>query len=138
QGALLCQDWPGPLQWPKGKAIPPELYFSADDVETGSNVLGLVSFHFACYGGGTPRLDDFAHVDFASQAAVIAPHAFVANLPRRLLGHERGGALAVVGHVERSWGYSFRWGGAGRQLRCFQDALKILMQGKPAGYALEF
>jgi DNA/RNA endonuclease G (NUC1)/V8-like Glu-specific endopeptidase len=137
QGALLCREWPGPAQWPKGQEIPPDHYFSGDDVDKGLNVLGLVSFHFACYGGGTPRMDDFAHIDFG-QPAAIAPHAFVANLPRQLLGHERGGALAVIGHVERSWGYSFQWGEAGRQLQCFQDALKILMQGKPAGWAMEY
>jgi hypothetical protein len=97
----------------------------------------MLAFHFACYGAGTPRLDDFAHRAFEDPAA-IAPHAFVADLPRRLLGHPNGGALAAVGHVERAWGYSFLSAQAGPQLGAFESTLKQLMEGYPLGAALEF
>lgn len=134
QGALLCQDWPGPLE--HVGPIPEDYYFSAEDIVQDASVAGLISFHFACYGAGTPKLDDFAHHTF-TQPEAIAPHAFVARLPQRLLTHPKGGALAVVGHVERAWGCSINWPGAGRQVTAFEDVVKRLLTGHPVGSALE-
>jgi DNA/RNA endonuclease G (NUC1)/V8-like Glu-specific endopeptidase len=135
QGALLCQEWPGP-SW--NQPIPPDFYFAAEDVANDANPFGLIAFFFACYGAGTPRLDDFAHAVFKDSRDIIAPHAFLSALPRRVLGHPHGGALAVVGHVDRAWGYSFHWEKAGRQLQSFESTLKQLMEGIPLGSALEF
>ena len=134
QGALLCQDWPGPLQH-RGP-IPHDFYFAGEDVPDSADVFGMVAFFFACFGGGTPRFDDFSHVAF-TEPAPIAPRAFVAALPKRLLAHPRGGALAVVAHVERAWGYSFAWPGAGTQLQAFEGTLTQLLGGHPIGSAME-
>ncbi|MCP4367615.1 MAG: hypothetical protein GY797_05815, partial [Deltaproteobacteria bacterium] len=78
QGALLCQDWPGPNHW-RG-TIPQDLYFAGDDLPGNANLLGLLGFFFACYGGGTPKFDEFAKQAFKDRAE-IAPHAFLAGLP---------------------------------------------------------
>ena len=138
QGAILCQDWPGPDAW-RGKPISPDHYFAADDVAESARLLGLIAFHFACYGAGTPRLDDFPHLRQLAQRSPLSERAFVSRLPQRLLGHPRGGALAVVGHVERAWSCSF-YGGArqGAQLQAFQSALLRILDGFPVGYAMEY
>jgi hypothetical protein len=131
QGALLCQDWPGPQQW--RKPVPTDFYFSADDLASSANLLGLLAFFFACYGCGTPKLDDYAAV--MSDRAEIAPNAFIAGLPKKMLTR---GALAVVGHVERAWGTSIVWETAGPQLETFQSTFKRLMEGHPIGSATEY
>ncbi len=134
QGALLCQDWPGPLSW--HKEVARDHYLAAEDIDSSARLLGLVAFFFACYGAGTPYWDDFACQAFKSRAA-IAPRAFLAALPQRLLAHPHGGALAVVGHVERAWTYSFQWDRAGEETGAFQALLTQLKAGDPVGAALE-
>ncbi len=134
QGALLCQDWPGPKAH-KGR-IPEDFYFSGEDLSPDANLLGTLAFFFACYGAGTPRLDDFSRIAFKDKSE-IAPRAFLSQLPTRMLAHPQGSALAVVGHVERAWGYSFVWDGVGEDLTTFKSTLTRLMDGFPIGSALE-
>jgi hypothetical protein len=134
QGALLCQDWNGPRVWKQ--PIPEDFYFSADDLASDARVWGTIAFLFACYGAGTPQYDEFSKQILKDKRVQIAPNAFLSRLPQRMLAHPKGGALAVIGHVERAWGYSFVWG-KGRSLNAFQSTLKALLSGAPIGYAFE-
>jgi hypothetical protein len=130
QGALLCQDWapftpPGPDDW-----------FAAADVAKTAHVHGLVAFVFACYGGGTPSHDRFLHRR-GQPPPVVADRPFISALPKALLAHPNGGALACIGHVERAWGYSIVTEGAGAQLLPFENALGRLAAGEPVGHAVK-
>lgn len=133
QGALVCQDWPGPH--PGG--IAREQYFAAEDVGEKARVHGLVAFFLACYGAGTPRWDDYTRAGQDERRA-LSPGAFLGRLPQRLLSHPRGGALAVVGHVERARGFSLVWPDAGPQITAFESTVRRLLDGKPVGFAMEF
>jgi len=132
QGALLCQDWPGP-SWQQ--AIPDGFFFAGDDLASDARVFGSITMHFACFGAGTPKLSDYSA---PGAPPAIAPNSFLGRLPQRLIAHPRGGALAVVGHVERAWGCSFHWQQAGSQTEVFKSAIKRLLEGHPVGSALEY
>lgn len=132
QGALVCQDWPGP----GSGAIDREHYFAAEDVGDQADVRGLVAFCYACFGAGTPRWDDFTRKSQGARRE-LSSGAFLGRLPQRLLSHPRGGALAVVGHVERAWGFSLVWPGAGPQISAFESTLRRLLAGQPVGWAME-
>jgi hypothetical protein len=107
QGALVCQDWPG-------GAPSPGHYFSAGDVPPDADLAGLVAFLLADFAGG--------------DGSALAP------LPQRLL---RGGALAVVSLVDRSWGMSFGPTGPSR-VEFARIVLQTLLAGEPLGYATQF
>jgi hypothetical protein len=134
QGGLVCQNWP--RRGGRGE-LARDYYVAAEDIGLDARLLGLIAFFFACYGAGTPYWDDFAERTFKNRATV-APYAFLAALPLRLLSHPRGGALAIVGHVERAWTYSFKWAQDGDQTTAFESTLKRLVEGHPIGSALEY
>jgi hypothetical protein len=132
QGALLCQDWPGPSFH---GTLPDDFFYSGDDLAGDANILGTIAMHFACFGAGTPMRSDYTA---SGQPDTIAPQSFLGRLPQRMLAHPRGGALAVIGHVERAWGCSFHWDRAGSQTEVFKSTIKRLMEGHPVGSAVEY
>jgi len=140
QGALLCQGYTG------GDSRP--FYFASEDLSSDANVAGTVTMMFACYGGGTPKFNEFEEYDKAAvranpkrkpPAAQIAKEAFIASLPKRMLCHPKGGALAVIAHVERALSCSFQNSGDSESshIAPFESAVKKLLEGFPIGYAME-
>jgi hypothetical protein len=139
QGALLCQDWGGP-----GHRIAREHYLAGDDLPAGADLRGMIGFLFACYGAGTPTRDEFTQRALGpARAKELAPAPLVARLPQRMLAHPGGGALAVVGHIDRAWGSAFVWhdpqrkARAHKHLAAFESMLDALLAGKRLGFAME-
>jgi hypothetical protein len=132
QGALLCQDWPG------FGSVSAEHFLAAADVADDANVNGLVALVFACFGAGTPDSDQFLmDLSQAGKAPPLAPQPFIAALPRRLLAHPNGSALAVIGHIDRAWGFSIQAPKtASPQIKPFRDSLEFILSGNPVGHAL--
>lgn len=130
QGALITQDWAQYL----GKPDPEQHLFAATDIQADADLHGMIVFHFACYGLGTPQFNDFKHKDGEAE---LAEQPFVARLPQKLLSHEKGGALAVLGHIDRAWTHSFK-NSQIKQWSVFQSALTCLMRRCPVGYAMEY
>ncbi len=132
QGALVCQDWPGP----HGAPLRREHYFAAPDLGDDARVGGLVAFLFACYGAGTPRFDSFERGELGP--VEIAPKPLISRLPQRLLSHPQGAALAVVGHVDRAWTHSFSDGSIRTpQIGVFRSLVHELLDGARLGAAME-
>ena len=130
QGALITADFEF------GK-IKREHWLAGEDLDGMANVNleGMIAFLFACYSVGCPQQDEFIF-DTNKQRPIIAPFPFIAQLPQRMLSK---GALAVLGHVERAWTFSFTGTEAGStsQIQPFQDVLGRLLEGMPAGSATD-
>jgi hypothetical protein len=141
QGALLCQDWSG------FGSLLPDHYLAAADVADDARLHGLVAFLFACFGAGTPRQNNFLFGPDQpppdSEDRLLAERAFVAPLPQRLLAHPQGGALAVLGHVERAWAHSIQplddqfrpLPHVGPLLTMFRNCVGRILGGEPVGHA---
>jgi hypothetical protein len=138
QGALLCADWPGPLAWQK--SIPPEFYFSADDVTDAMQLRGMIALHYSSFSAGNISQDDSFQTRSTrgGREAASAEMSWVARLAQRLMTHPRGGALAVVGLVERAWSYALPLDKSPVQMQVVESVLMRLLDGYPVGSALEF
>jgi hypothetical protein len=131
-GALLCQDWPGPLT-ARG-TVSEDHYLAGRHLPSAKPIGPRVVFSFACFGAGTPRLTDYPGA--AGGSMELDETGFTARLPQRLLG-AAGGALAFVGHVDKAWSCSFLWKGLAAQVTPFVSTLLALMDGARLGPAME-
>ena len=139
QGALVCQDPPGTA----------EAYVAGKHIDKDANLHGLIAFFFACFSAGTPKEDAYNRLlrmrsgQEPGPALELTPRPFVSYLPQRLLSAPAGGALAVIGHIERAWPSSFLWGAMPdgtlpHQTVAFESTLRLLLDGYPVGAAVEF
>ncbi len=126
-GALCCQDWPGPGTTGKTR----DYYFAGEDLPSSARVDGMIAMMYACFGLGTPDKDDFGQ----KEKAMFAPRPLISDLPRKLLSQ---GALAVIGHVDLAWDYSFRFKGSTPHRQVFESMTKRLLEGHPVGSAMEY
>jgi hypothetical protein len=132
QGGLLTQDWPG-----FGR-VRPEHYVTAADIPDSANVRGLVAVFFACFSAGTPDRDQFLmDLSELAEAESIAAKPFTAALPRRLLSHPNGTALAVVGHIDRAWAFSIQPSNSPTShIGPFRNGLGAILTGLPLGHVI--
>jgi hypothetical protein len=131
-GGLLCQDWPG------FGSIQKEHFVTASDINDDAKVGGMLAFFFACFSAGTPDRDEFLmDLSQAGQMPPLAPAPFIAALPRRLMSHPNGSALAVIGHVDRAWGFSIQPPKMNdSQIGTFRNSLGFLLKGAPVGHVM--
>ena len=123
-------------------------YLSSDVLEArdGANLLGTIAFCSPVMAWAR-KIDDYYRQAFMDEGEVIAEQPFTAALPKAMLSLSRGGALAVVGHVERVWSLSYlgpeqpsRLGEARRDehLAIFESMLDRLLHGYPVGAAMDY
>jgi hypothetical protein len=123
QGALITADW-------QGGPIDSTAYFAAEEVQT--DLTGMIAFLFACFGNGTPEFDDYP-MDRSGKRRQLADGPFLAALPRAMLAN---GALAVVGHVDRAWGYSIRPAMVRERIGPFRMFVDRILHGRTVGSAV--
>lgn len=130
QGALVCSDRDA-----EG-FVDSASYFCGDDLPPATDLQGMITFLFACYGAGTPEHDDFAGPSLGQSPRKIAPYPLVSHLAKRMLGH---GAQAFVGHIDRAWSTSFSWHqNHGDQVKIFDSTCRQLLDGHRLGHAMEW
>jgi hypothetical protein len=138
QGALLC-------------ARHPREVLTAHEAAAGAFLSDGIWMMFACFGAGTPQhsafapwLSELARQQLADPVESVlrslppggAP-GFVATLPQAALANPAG-PLAVIGHVDLAWNFSFTEPGSERPDRHarFGEAARMLLSGSRAGVAL--
>ncbi len=95
QGSIVCADWQ-----PNTGPLTDNEYLAGRDVPDDASLLGMIVFTVVGFSAGTPKLENQVRNEPPRE---LSDRAFISRLSQRLLGHPRGGALAVIGHVDTSW-----------------------------------
>lgn len=111
---------------------------------------GGIWFYMACYGAGTPSRSAYYHwlyrlkesQQFAGRLdSVVAglpregERPFIASLPQAVLSNPNG-PLAVMGHVDLAWTYSFSEQNGRSHPSRFASVLRALVDGCRAGVGI--
>lgn len=120
---------------------------TAEDLATRPFVPGGLWFYFACFGAGTPGNSAYHHwlaalrdiglygrnIDSVLHS-LPTERPFVAALPQAALANPNG-PLAVMGHVDLAWTFSFQEVGTSNKYRPsrFQDIFRTIVEGKRVG-----
>lgn len=122
---------------------------TAEDLASRPFLPGGLWFFFACFGAGTPNGSAFHHWLAALRDVGLYgrnidgvlkslpgenERPFVAALPQAALANPNG-PLAVMGHVDLAWTFSFQDVGTTNKYRPsrFQDIFRTLVDGKRVG-----
>ena len=134
QGAIVCQDWPGPQSM---EPVQESHVLTADDLDSDCQISGSLIFLLACNSVGTPQLGDLPDGgSLDNRPEPRAPRPFVSRLAQRLLSLEKGGALAVVGHVDHVLTFSDGWMQGDDENQTFRDLFERILRGHRVGYAM--
>jgi hypothetical protein len=124
QGALLTQEWSFGEE-----PVTANQYVTGAEVLADADVHGMIHFLFACYGGGCPAVDTFKKAQTKLMETPIT-----ARLPQALL---KKGALAVMAHIDRAWGYSFQSSAGKGQYQGFRSVMDSILGGTRIGQATD-
>ncbi len=122
---------------------------TAEDVASRPFLPGGAWFYFACFGAGTPQRSAYHHwlaalrdlglyggnVDSVLRSLPgDRGRPFVGALPQAALANESG-PLAVMGHVDLAWTFSFQDVAVPGRYRTsrFQDIFRTIVEGKRVG-----
>lgn len=143
----------GALVLPRAAPHRPGKVIDAGVAGVGPFLPGGVWFHFGCFGAATPARSDYLPWlselgrlggptgDLSAITASLArppEPAFVSALPQAALANPEG-PLAVLGHVDLLFAYSFLEDGAPSRRRAARHAAAVepLLRGRRAGVALD-
>lgn len=131
QGALVCQDWPGPTS-----DVHEQHVLSAADISSEVQLAGSVVFLLSSNSAGTQQIDELPRAARSvSTPLAHPPQPFVSRLARRLLSHSNG-ALAVLGHVDQVHFTLTDGGDEAMEYRTFHHIIGSLLQGHSVGWSM--
>lgn len=126
QGALVCGNYDHSMQSLTG-------LFNGTDTVCEKDPGGLVYFQFSCFSGGTPDRDMF-DPNFNVAKPTVKP--FISKLCKNL-SITKGGAAAVIGHVDQAWPHAFFLPEIGSFTETYKQTVCRILLGFPLGHAVK-